>query len=135
MSFLEPKHDSEKIDLAFIIDCTGSMGPYIKQVQKHVVYIAETIARTSFDVRLGLIEYRDHPPQDSSFITRNHDFTDDVKAMKVWVDQMQASGGGDCPEALADALHVATTLSYRQQATKMCVLISKNNYQIRFSYK
>lgn len=123
MDYLQPRHDSEKIDLAFIVDCTGSMGSYIKQVQKHVQYIAETIARTSFDVHLALIEYRDHPPQDRSFVTRVHDFTSDVKEMKTWVDQMAASGGGDWPEAVADALQLGTRLSYRKQSTKMCVLI------------
>lgn len=121
----DARHDGEKVDLAFIVDCTGSMGSYIKQVQKHVQYIAETISRTAFNVRLGLIEYRDHPPQDRSFVTRVHDFTANVAEMKQWVDGMSASGGGDWPESVADGLYDASKLSYRKQATKMCVLIGK----------
>ncbi|EDO43242.1 predicted protein, partial [Nematostella vectensis] len=119
-----PRHDYHKLDLAFIVDCTGSMGEYIRQAQKHVISISETISRTAYNVRLALVEYRDHPPQDKSFVTRVHDFTSDVKEMKVWVDKMSASGGGDCPESVADAIFKACKLGYREDATKMCVLIA-----------
>ena len=38
---------------------------------------------------------------------------------------MSASGGGDTPEAVADGLHDALNLNYRQRATKICVWIGK----------
>lgn len=128
MVFLDPwaaRFDRQKVDLAFIVDCTGSMGPYIKQAQKHIRTIAETVARTAFSVKLALVEYRDHPPQDPSFITRVHDFTNSLTEMKTWVDGMRASGGGDGPESVACALNEASRLSYRKDATKMCVLIGE----------
>ena len=119
------RHDRQKVDLAFIVDCTGSMGSYIRQAQKHIRTIAETVSRTAFSVKLALVEYRDHPPQDSTFVTKVHDFTFSVSEMKTWVDGMSANGGGDAPEAVASALVEATKLSYRKDATKMCVLIGK----------
>lgn len=118
------RHDRNKVDLAFIVDCTGSMGLHIKQAQKHVRSIAETVSRTAFNVKLGLVEYRDHPPQDNSFITKVHDFTHSVEEMKKWVDGMSARGGGDGPESVACALDAASKLSYRKDATKICVLIA-----------
>ena len=126
------RHDSQKVDLTFIVDCTGSMGPHIKQAQKHVRSIAETVARTAFNVKLALVEYRDHPPEDSSFITRVHDFTSSLTDMKAWVDQMRASGGGDEPESVACALDMATKLNYRKDATKMCVLIGEKILGLNF---
>lgn len=120
------RHDQQKVDLVFIVDCTGSMGPYIKQAQENIQKIAETVSRTAFSVRLALVEYRDHPPQDTTFVTRVHDFTFFVNEMKTWVDGMSASGGGDVPESVACALHKATSLSYRENATKMCVLIGNH---------
>ncbi|CAB4012458.1 Hypothetical predicted protein, partial [Paramuricea clavata] len=36
---------------------------------------------------------------------------------------MSAAGGGDMPEAVADGLHDALNLTYRPQATKICVWI------------
>ena len=44
--------------------------------------------------------------------------------MKQWLEQCQAQGGGDTPEAVADALHDVLTLSWRSEATKICILIS-----------
>lgn len=36
----------------------------------------------------------------------------------------KAEGGGDEPEAIADALHDALHLEWRDSATKICILIS-----------
>ncbi len=57
-------------------------------------------------------------------MTRVHDFTEKVNEMKRWLEQCQAQGGGDTPEAVADALHDVLTLSWRPEATKICILIS-----------
>ena len=53
-----------------------------------------------------------------------HDFTPDVTEMKSWLERCQAGGGGDGPEAVADALHEVLKLSWRSEATKICILIS-----------
>lgn len=119
------KHDSSILDLAFAMDCTGSMGSYINTAQKNIRDIVEAIvASENSNVHLALVEYRDHPPQDKSFVTRTHDFTSSVSTMKSWLDNCKASGGGDTPEAVADALHDVLKLSWRDEATKICVLIS-----------
>ena len=44
--------------------------------------------------------------------------------MKSWLEQCQAAGGGDGPEAVADGLHAVLKLSWRNESTKICVLIS-----------
>jgi Mediator complex subunit 25 von Willebrand factor type A len=59
-----------------------------------------------------------------SFVTRVHDFTDNVAEMKQWLKQCCAEGGGDTPEAVADALHAVLTLTWRSEATKICIFIS-----------
>ena len=119
------KHDSKCLDLAFAMDCTGSMGSYINSARDNIRKIVEEIvASEKSDVRLALVEYRDHPPQDESFVTRTHDFTGSAKTMKGWLGNCSADGGGDTPEAVADALHDILKLSWRQEATKICVCIS-----------
>ena len=62
--------------------------------------------------------------QDTTFVTRVHDFTGKVKEMRAWLEQCEAQGGGDTPEAVADALHDVLKLSWRPEATKICILIS-----------
>ena len=119
------KHDSKCLDLAFAMDCTGSMGSYINSARDNIRRIVEEIvASEKSDVRLALVEYRDHPPQDRTFVTRTHDFTASAKTMKGWLDNCSADGGGDPPEAVADALYDVLKLSWRDGATKICVCIS-----------
>ena len=73
---------SEKSDgfyQCFISDCTGSMGSYIKSTQDSIRSIMEQImVHEKCDVRFSLLEYRDHPPQDSSFAVRIHPFTSKI---------------------------------------------------------
>lgn len=119
------KHDIRMLDLAFAMDCTGSMGSYIDSARDNVRFIVEQIvASEKSEVRLALVNYRDHPPQDSSFVTQVHDFTESPKKMKEWLSATSATGGGDTPEAVADALHDVLKLSWREQATKICVCVS-----------
>jgi hypothetical protein len=44
--------------------------------------------------------------------------------MKGWLEQCSAQGGGDAPEAVADALNDAFNLPWRSEAAKICILIS-----------
>lgn len=75
------------------------------------------------DVKLALVEYRDHPPQEGTFTTRVHNFTDSVQEMKKWL----GVGGGDIPEAVAEALDAALKLDWREGSTKICILITDGN--------
>jgi len=113
------------LDLVFIMDATGSMGSYIASAQESIKSISEEIVATEkADVRFALVAYRDHPPQDSSYVTKVFPFTSSVSKMKASLDTISAQGGGDTPEAVADGLHDALKLDYRPQATKICVLIA-----------
>nr|XP_034308119.1 alpha-protein kinase vwkA-like [Crassostrea gigas] len=115
----------DKLDLAFAMDCTGSMGRRIESAKQNIENIMQRISSSGTSkIRFGLVEYRDHPPQDKSFITRKHDFTPDLSTMKSWLTDCSADGGGDTPEAVADALYDVLHLSWRSDATKICVLIS-----------
>lgn len=64
-------------DLAFAMDCTGSMGSYIDSATQNIRAIVEEIVTSEkSDIHLALVEYRDHPPQvdrrkDSVFFYRN----------------------------------------------------------------
>lgn len=64
-SFLHTSKDfCEYSDLVFIMDCTGSMGSYISSALENIRSIVEEIVVSEkSDIRLALIEYRDHPPQ------------------------------------------------------------------------
>jgi len=120
---LEP--GEKALDLVFISDCTASMGSYIDSAKQSIQDIVrQIVASEKVNVRFGLVEYRDHPPEDSSFVTRTSDFTSSVGKMKKRVDQMSAQGGGDGPEAVTDGLHKALHLNWRKEAVKIVVIIA-----------
>jgi hypothetical protein len=74
------------------------------------------------DICYGLVAYRD---RGDVYLTRSHDFTDDLGAFQNVLANVQASGGGDTPEALNEALHeVVHGLSWRTDAARMVVLVA-----------
>ncbi|GAA5820862.1 hypothetical protein JCM3770_007273 [Rhodotorula araucariae] len=117
------------LDLVFILDCTGSMGSYIASATKNIELICENIVHSgslpSADcLRIGLIAYRDYPPQDNSYITKSFPFTSSVPTMKEQLKSLYASGGGDGPEGVTAGIKAAMELDWRADAAKMCVLIA-----------
>ena len=92
------KHDSICLDLAFAMDCTGRMESYINSARDNIRRtVDEIVASEKSGVRLALVEYRDHPPQDRTFVTRTHDFTASAKTMKGWLDNCSATAGETRP--------------------------------------
>jgi len=63
-----------ELDLVFAFDCTASMGAHLQQAQANVRTIAREIAAAErASVRMALVAYRDHPPEDRSFVRLNID--------------------------------------------------------------
>lgn len=120
---------SKELDLVFILDATGSMSSYLKSAANNIELIVENILtsgklRDVSSLKIGLVAYRDHPPQDNSYITKVFDFTSDVETVKANLSSLHASGGGDGPEAVTAAMKAALELQWRPQASKMCVLVA-----------
>ncbi len=97
-----------KLDLCFVLDVTGSMGDELGRIQATIGDIAARIKSLpgAPTVRYGLVAYRD---RGDDFITRKHDFTEDLAAFKQQLNTLAAVGGGDYPEALNPALSEAVT--------------------------
>ncbi|KZT44610.1 hypothetical protein SISSUDRAFT_1068458 [Sistotremastrum suecicum HHB10207 ss-3] len=121
--------DRKMLDLVFVQDCTGSQGSYIASATKNIEEICETIFASGKlehkeDLRVGLIAFRDHPPQDHTYITRKFDFTSDIRQVHDSLKTLYASGGGDGPEAVTAGLWEALNMNWRDGASKMIVLIA-----------
>merc|ERR1719240_1053521 len=101
------------------------MGQYIAAAKQGITGIAERLSQAEgYDVRFGLVAYRDHPPQDMTFVTRSFPFTSSLETISSSLSQLSAQGGGDGPEAVAAALSETLHSSWREDATKVCVLIA-----------
>ncbi|KAF5309292.1 hypothetical protein D9611_014666 [Ephemerocybe angulata] len=124
-----PKYDASKpLDILFLQDATGSQGPYISSarsaIQSICTKISESASLSQGAIRFGLIAFRDHPPQDTSFVTKNFGFTSDVGTMITNLASLVASGGGDGPEASTAALADALNMEWEEDAVKIVVLIT-----------
>ena len=110
--------------MVFMVDATGSMGDEIAKLKSSMRAIAQQISQLPGqpDICWGLVAYRD---RGDAFITRTHDFTDDLDGFQQLLARVQAAGGGDTPEALNEALHeVVHNLSWRSDAARMVVLVA-----------
>ena len=113
-----------QLDLAFIVDTTGSMGGLIQAAQRRMIDTVGVLAKAAtVDVRLAVVEYRDHPPQDS-LVFRVHPFSGDLRKARKYVESLRADGGGDEPEAvLAGIAAACRDLSWRPHARRLGLLV------------
>lgn len=111
------------VDIVFIIDTTASMGPYIDEAKARVRDILKDFqTKQNLDIKVSLIEYRDHPPQDYSFVTREYDFTD-VSSIQNHLNSLIPAGGGDRQEAVWPAINKLNELSWRQNSDRQVFII------------
>lgn len=97
-----------RVEVAFVLDTTGSMSGLIDGAKRKIWSIAERIGdgRPRPELRIALVGYRDVGDQ---YVTLVHDFTGDVDLVYERLSAFRAEGGGDTPEhvsrALSDAVH------------------------------
>ncbi|MFW9802884.1 MAG: vWA domain-containing protein [Candidatus Thorarchaeota archaeon] len=81
-----------QLDLVFVVDNTGSMGPYINVAKSKILEIIRTIKKEELchSLRVGLVPYRDHPPEERTFVTKKFHLTDDTAVIERNVRSMSA---------------------------------------------
>ena len=93
----------QRIDIAFIVDATGSMWDEIDFLKADLTNIIQTVEtqNTSANIRTAALFYRD---EGDEYVTRVSDFTTDLAATTAFIANQSADGGGDYPEAVHTAL-------------------------------
>jgi hypothetical protein len=94
------------IDVAFILDTTGSMSEEIASVKATIAKVAAGLGEGNVNVRIGLVEYKD---RGDAFVTRVHPFATDAKGFAASMAGVSAGGGGDTPESVNEGIHDALT--------------------------
>ena len=113
------------VDLCFVVDTTGSMSPFIGAARAALLDTVEALGATGgVDIHVGVVEYRDHPPQEHSFVTRHHALTGDLARMRQVINGLKADGGGDHPEAVYDGVQEAALLTeWRAHSCRFIMLV------------
>ncbi len=114
---------TRQMDIAFTIDVTGSMGDELRYLTEEFRSIVSRLESRyeGVDLRFGLVAYRDHG---DTFVVRDYAFTRDIQTMQGQLSDLQASGGGDYPEAMDEAFEAALDLAWRPSATRLLFLVA-----------
>jgi len=118
------RDDINQVDLAFVMDTTGSMGPLISAARQRLIEMLRRVAAAAdIQLQLGIVEYRDHKPQ-AKMLTRAYPFTADLEQTQQVLMSLRADEGGDAPEAVLDGIVAACNeLSWRKHALRLMVLV------------
>ena len=110
------------VEVAFVLDTTGSMGPLIESAKRKIWSIATAIvdANPGAEIRMGLVAYRD---VGDDYVTKTFNLTTDIQDLYANLLEFKARGGGDWPESVNEALHVGVTKLNWTQGSEICRII------------
>lgn len=93
----------DRIDVAFVLDTTGSMASLIDGAKRKIWSIANTIVDINPDaeIRMALIGYRD---KEDAYVLKIFDMSTDIQGLYGNLVAFEARGGGDRPESVNEAL-------------------------------
>jgi len=98
--------EQNKINIAFVIDATGSMDDEISYLQAELYDVIERTKKQfpNSDLSMGSVFYRDHGDE---YLVKNFDFTTNIPNVISFIKKQSAGGGGDTPEAVIEALEAS----------------------------
>ncbi|MBI3704960.1 MAG: VWA domain-containing protein [Rhizobiales bacterium] len=110
------------VEVAFVLDTTGSMGPLIEGAKRKIWSIATAIvdANPEAEIRMGLVAYRDIG---DDYVTKTFNLTTDIQDLYANLLELKARGGGDWPESVNEALHVGVTKLSWTQGEEICRIV------------
>ncbi len=137
-NILTPAHATDSVDLtqlrndmtldiAFVIDTTSSMSPYIGSAKDVVRQIAATVnnnQNVKGRVRLGLVGYRDRGDEYVSKVLCTFETGTNLAAFESALNRTVASGGGDNPEQVFAGVRTGISeLNWNDVANRHMILI------------
>jgi von Willebrand factor type A domain len=113
---------AESVDLAFVIDATGSMAPHIASVKSSIRSIVAKIKKTNPDLtlRLAAVAYRDL--SDGKERSESLGFVPSVGEFEEFLQTVKAKGGGDEPEDMALGIQIANGLAWKNRTRVVFVI-------------
>lgn len=100
------ENSGNSLDVVFVLDVTASMKMALDTVKRHVDEIIVQMYERYDIVRVGFVQFRD---VDDDFFVKSSGYITDKYDIKRLVYSLYASGGGDLPEPILDAMDSALT--------------------------
>lgn len=110
------------VEVAFVLDTTGSMAGLIEGAKRKIWSIATSIidANPAAEIRMGLVAYRDIG---DDYVTKTFDLTTDIQDLYANLLELKARGGGDWPESVNEALYVAVDKLSWSKSGDICRIV------------
>ena len=95
---------ANKVELAFIVDATGSMSDELEFLKADLKSVIQKVksSNTALDILTATVFYRD---EGDDYVVKKSAFTNDINTTLSFINQQSANGGGDFPEAVHTALN------------------------------
>ena len=115
-AFSQPATARAQLDVALVIDTTGSMGDELSYLQTEFVAISRAIESKYPNAaqRWALVLYKDVGDE---YLTRYFDFRTDAEEFRQKLAAQSAGGGGDFPESPEAAFEMLNQLGWRADAS------------------
>lgn len=98
-----------KADVVFLVDTTGSMGPYINDVKAQATILLADLKKKFSDIRVAVVDYRDGGEftdfQADYILKVRQPMTSDMNIAQAGIDSLNLGSGGDGPESLYSAVY------------------------------
>ncbi len=93
----------DTVDIAFVIDVTGSMSDELEFLKAEISDIINKVKLNYRNLvyRVAIVVYRD---KEDKFVYKTFDFTEKIDSAITFLNRFHANGGGDYPEAVDQAL-------------------------------
>lgn len=97
---------SNKVELSFIVDATGSMSDELEFLKDDLKSVIQKVknGNSALNIFTSTVFYRD---EGDDYLIKSSDFTNDISITQNFINQQSANGGGDFPEAVHTALNEA----------------------------
>jgi uncharacterized repeat protein (TIGR01451 family) len=113
-----------RVDILFLADTTGSMGPTIANVQANASAIMSSVRGSQPDSDFGAANYRDFNCSDPFAYQLNQGITSSTAAAQAGINAWTTGNGCDTPEAQINALYTLATdpaTAFRSGSTRIVV--------------
>ena len=127
-TFSGPTQDAKSdIDIAFVIDSTGSMKDNVRALKTKVNDIMKQTQKGASSYRFALVDYKDHPKFDfQNYLARTDvGFTSDESTLEKGLDSLTYEGGnlGNTNASVYSGVMQAVNMKWRNGVKKIVVVI------------
>lgn len=125
--FNNEQTNNRDIDIAFVVDSTGSMKDNVAAVQSKIHDIVSETSKRSSSYRFALVDYKDHPQYNSdNYLARTDvEFTSDGPTLEKGLGSLTYKGGnfGNTNASVYSGVMQAVNMTWRNGVKKIVVVI------------